>query len=59
MAQTTVSKTTYEKDNGDEQEQYRTTIPKGIAEAMQLEGSTLEWTVDSQNTLKVTRVDDD
>lgn len=38
--------------------QYKATVPKGIAEAMELDGEKLEWKVKSGSTLEVTIVDD-
>ncbi len=38
--------------------QYKITVPKGIAEAMALDGRRLEWKVKSGNTLEVTVVDE-
>ncbi len=34
-------------------EQYRVTIPKGIAEAMNLEGKRVEWIIEGKNILKL------
>lgn len=39
--------------------QYKVTIPKGPAEAMELEGETLKWKVKSSEALEVRVVDDD
>jgi hypothetical protein len=39
-----------EESNG----QYRVTVPKGIADAMELGGERLEWKVKSATTLEVT-----
>lgn len=33
--------------------QYKTTVPKGLAEAFDLDGQKLEWKVDSGTTLSV------
>lgn len=38
--------------------QYKVTVPKGIAEAMELDGERFEWKVKSGNTLEVTIVDE-
>lgn len=38
--------------------QYKVTVPKGIAEAMDLDGKRLEWKVKSGSTLEVA-VDDE
>lgn len=59
MTRTRVSETTYEDRNGDERTQYRTTIPKGLAEALELGGREVRWTVETGNALRLTRVDDD
>lgn len=59
MAKTTVSATTYTDSDGNERTQYRTTVPKGLAEAFLLDGKKLEWEVESGSKLKVTIIDDD
>lgn len=38
--------------------QYKVTVPKGIAEAMQLDGKRLDWKVKSGSTLEVTVSDE-
>lgn len=38
--------------------QYKVTVPKGVAEAMQLDGKRLDWKVKSGSTLEVTVVDE-
>jgi hypothetical protein len=43
-----------EESNG----QYRVTVPKGIADAMELGGERLEWKVKSATTLEVTVSDE-
>lgn len=58
MPKTTVSTTTWEDDEGNERKQYRTTVPKGLAEAFNLDGATLNWEVDSGKALLV-RIDDE
>jgi len=50
MAKTSVSK----GSNG----QYKVTIPKGVAEAMGLDGKRLEWKVKSASSLEVSVVDE-
>jgi hypothetical protein len=50
MPQTTVSKGA----NG----QYKVTIPKGLAEAMDLHGKRLDWSVKSAQALEVRIVDE-
>ena len=37
--------------------QYKVTVPKGIAEAMDLEGKRVEWTIKSGSALEVKIVD--
>jgi len=37
--------------------QFKTTVPKGLAEAMELDGRKLEWKVKSGSTLEVKVVD--
>lgn len=58
MPTTTVSETTYIDADGVEQTQYRTTVPKQLAEAFDLGGARLEWEVESGNALLVRKVDD-
>lgn len=50
MAKTRVS----QGSNG----QYKVTVPKGIAEAMDLDGKRLDWKVKSGSTLEVAVVDE-
>lgn len=38
--------------------QYKVTVPKGIAEAMELDGERLNWKVKSGKTLEVSVVDE-
>ncbi|WP_199240758.1 hypothetical protein [Halorubrum sp. SP3] len=38
--------------------QYKVTVPKGLAEAMELDGKRLEWKVKSGSSLEVTVVDE-
>lgn len=38
--------------------QYKVTIPKGVAEAMQLDGKRLDWKVKSAKTLELTVADE-
>lgn len=38
--------------------QYKVTVPKGIAEAMELDGKRLDWKVKSGSALEVTVVDE-
>jgi len=59
MPATTVTETSYTTDHGDEVTQYRTTVPKGLAEAFDLGGKKIEWAAESQNTLSVSVVEDE
>jgi hypothetical protein len=59
MPTTTVSKTTYTRENGDEVTQYRTTVPKALAEAFDLGGVAVEWEVESGNKLSITKLDNE
>ncbi|MDB2264742.1 hypothetical protein PM025_11375 [Halorubrum ezzemoulense] len=38
--------------------QYKVTVPKGLAEAMDLDGKRLDWKVKSGSSLEVTVVDE-
>lgn len=62
MPTTKVSSTTSTLENGDGTErevtQYRTTIPKQLAEALDLDGATVEWQVESGSKLSLRKVDD-
>ena len=57
MPNTTVSETTYEDSDGNEQTQYRTTVPKGLAEAFDLGGATISWEVETGDALRITKVE--
>ena len=59
MPTTTVSETTYTDENGNEQTQYRTTVPKQLAEAFDLGDKRIKWNVESQNALRVSVVADE
>lgn len=63
MASTRVQKTdsTIENEDGEDYEitQYRTTIPKNLAEALDLEqGTEVEWSIESGKKLSIERKDD-
>lgn len=58
MPKTTVTKTT-SKSGDREIVQYRTTVPKGLAESFDLEGKKFNWKVASGNKFEVTIVDDE
>lgn len=38
--------------------QFKVTVPKGIAEAMELDGKRFDWTIKSGSSLEVKVVDD-
>lgn len=58
MTQTTkVQVREWTDDNGEKRKQYSTTIPKQLAEAMQLEDAEVEWNVETGSKLGVERVD--
>lgn len=62
MASTKVQKTTatVENDNGDQYDitQYRTTIPKNLAEALDLDqGTEVEWSIESGSKLSIEKVE--
>ena len=59
MAKTKVTKTEYEGSDGDQVVQYRTTVPKSLVEAMDLDGKSLDWKVKSGNSLELRIVDDE
>lgn len=58
MPTTTVNSTTYEDSDGNERTQYRTSVPKGVAEAMKWDGAEIEWEVTSSNAVTLREVDD-
>lgn len=58
MPITTVTTTAYTGDDGAEREQYRTTIPKGLAEAYDLDGKKIEWSAETGDALRITVVDE-
>lgn len=56
MAETTVNSTTSEIDTEDGTRtvtQYRTTVPKAIAESMNMDGAKIEWTIKSGNSVRI------
>lgn len=63
MPETKVSKTVStvtDRDGSDRTvEQYKTTIPKSLAEAMRLDGATLEWSVKGADALRIEVVERD
>ena len=58
MPETTVTKTT-SKSGDREIEQYKTTVPKGLAESFGLEGKKLNWEVASGNKFELMIMDDE
>jgi len=60
MPKTSINSTTSEVENEDgtvrETTQYRTTVPKDIAEAMDLDDATVEWTIKSANSVQMSVV---
>lgn len=58
MVKTSVSATQYTDSDDNERTQYRTTVPKGLAEAFDLEGKKLEWGVASGSKLEVEIIDE-
>lgn len=38
--------------------QYQVTIPKALADALQLDGEAVEWSIESGRTLALTKSDD-
>jgi len=59
MPKTSVTKTEYEPEDGEKVVQYRTTVPKSLVEAMELEDKELDWQVKSGNSLEVRIIDSD
>lgn len=47
MPRTKVTKTEYEGSDGHERTQFRTTIPKDLAEHYDMENAELEWSIGS------------
>jgi len=59
MPETKVIISNYEGSDGSERTQYRSTIPKGLAEAYDMDGDTkLKWTAQSGNKMTVEVYDD-
>lgn len=57
MPTTTVTETSYTGPDGEERTQYRTTIPKELAEAFELGGTHIEWTVETGSALRIEKVE--
>jgi len=61
MPSTKVTKTETEIETDDgtrTQVQYRLTVPKGVAEAQDMEGDEWEWSIKSGDRLELARDDD-
>lgn len=58
MPKTTVTKSV-SKSGDREIEQYKTTVPKALAESFGLEGKKLDWDVKSGNKFELTIVNDE
>lgn len=59
MTKTTVnSRVNRDADGNEVSTQYILTVPKGIAEAMDLDGAEVEWSIKSGNTLELTKTED-
>lgn len=59
MPETKVVISEYQGKDGSERQQFRTTIPKGLAEAYDMDADCkLKWTAQSGNKLTVEVVDD-
>lgn len=61
MPQTKITKTVTERDDRDNIEQYRTTVPKQVVELLDLEDAKLDWEAKSRNRIEltITRCGDD
>ena len=53
MPSTTITKSEWTNEDGNERVQFRTTVPKGLVEAIGLEGEEVEWDVDSGTALTI------
>jgi len=59
MPTTTVQKIVSTTKNGDERVQYRTTIPKQLAEAFELEDKEqIRWSVVASGAMRIDRVEE-
>lgn len=60
MPKTKVSTTTYTGEDGHERTQYRTTIPKQLAETFDMDGAELEWKMGgASNKLEIQVIHDE
>lgn len=53
MPTTTITKSTWTDENGNERTQFRTTVPKSLAESFDLDGAEVAWEVESKNALTI------
>jgi len=53
MTSTTITKSEWTDEDGNERVQYRTTVPKSLVESLGLDGEEVEWEVESQNALTI------
>jgi len=59
MPETTVQKSSWTDEDDVERTQYSITIPKNLAEALDLEqGDPMDWKIASGNSLRVTKTND-
>lgn len=59
MPETTVQKSSWTDTHDVERTQYTITIPKNLAEALDLkQGDPMDWKIASANSLRVTKSDD-
>jgi ABC-type lipoprotein release transport system permease subunit len=59
MPETTVQKSSWTDEDDTERTQYSITIPKNLAEALDLkQGDPMDWKIASGNSLRVTKTDD-
>jgi hypothetical protein len=59
MTTTTISETTFTDEDGSERTQYRTTVPKQLAESFDLAGATIQWEIETGNTILIRKVDNE
>lgn len=53
MATTRITESRWEAEDGTERVQHKTTVPKGLVEAMDLAGAEVEWKVESENRVSL------
>ncbi|MFB6197988.1 MAG: hypothetical protein ABEI52_06940 [Halobacteriaceae archaeon] len=59
MTTTTVSETTFTEEDGTERTQYRTTVPKQLAESFDLAGATIQWEIQTGNSILIRKVENE